>query len=202
MTGQFAAMIIFYNGRYLFEVRSSPLEQKGLLALPGGKWQAVDGPRLEATAAREVQEELGVCLGAQSSASVDFVPCGRDFGVTLVRTFIANRPLDDSEYAKIAWRGILNPPQVLVWLDNDVIQDANNRCIFVPSVQPALRLIPVRLRRPRWLARVEQSEQRLGGGSDRTKRRKQGRVIAAAAWRREIAAQAAAAAFHAYKTMA
>ena len=100
MTRQFAAMVIFYNGRYLFEVRSSPLEQKGLLALPGGKWQAVDGPRLEATATREVQEELGVCLGAQSSASVDFVPCGRDFGVTLVRTFIANRPLGDSEYAR------------------------------------------------------------------------------------------------------
>ena len=46
MTGQFAVMIIFYNGRYLFEVRSSPLEQKGLLALPGGKWQAKDGPLL------------------------------------------------------------------------------------------------------------------------------------------------------------
>ena len=202
MTGQVAAMVIFYNGRYLFEVRSSPPEQRGLLGLPGGKWEAADGPLLEATAAREVEEELGVRLVAQSSVSVDFVPCGRDSSVTLVRTFIACRPLDDSEYAKIAWRGILKPPQVLVWLDNNAIQDENNRCIFVPSVQPALRLIPVRPRRPRWLASVEHFEQQPGGGSDRTKRRKRGRMIAAAAWRREIAAHAAAAAFHAYKTMA
>ena len=111
-------------------------------------------------------------LGAQSSVSVDFVPHGRDSHVTLVRTFIAKRPLHDSEYARIAWRGILEPPQVLVWLDNSVIQDENNHCIFVPSVQPALRLIPVRLRRPRWLASMEQFEQRPGGGSDRTKRRR------------------------------
>ena len=58
MTRQVAAMVIFYNGRYLFEVRSSPPEQRGLLGLPGGKWEAVDGPLLEATKMSRKLSEL------------------------------------------------------------------------------------------------------------------------------------------------
>ncbi|AWY20281.1 NUDIX domain-containing protein [Moraxella bovis] len=118
-----AVAVLRYHDEFLLATRHAHQHQGGKLEFVGGKIESNETP--QTTIIREVGEELGLDISTNSMC--EFGQICHDYGDKMVRLYVYEIALTDSQYLDFKDKKFGLDNQALLWLDKMTLLQSDER---------------------------------------------------------------------------
>ncbi|STZ08808.1 8-oxo-dGTP diphosphatase [Moraxella caprae] len=118
-----AVAVLRYGDEFLLAIRHAHQHQGGKLEFVGGKIESNETP--QTTIIREVGEELGLDISTNSMC--EFGQICHDYGDKMVRLYVYEIALTDSQYLDFKDKKFGLDNQALLWLDKMTLLQSDER---------------------------------------------------------------------------